>query len=100
MQYRRDLNRVLRELALDLGIPFLSRRALMCDDTAGRCYLVTPGGRKTMYDESQWTLAGAAWFGQRAAAAGWLDRLLAVSAACPQGVCRQASSLSVASSQP
>ena len=98
--WRNDLNTALRGLALDLGVPFLSRRALMCDDTAGRCYLVTPGGRKTMYDESHWTLAGAAWFGQRAAAAGWLDRLLAVSAACPQGVCRQASSLSVASSQP
>ena len=33
--------------------------------------IVTPDGLKTMYDGTHWTMAGAAIFGRRAAAAGW-----------------------------
>ncbi|MCR9127547.1 MAG: acyltransferase [Rhodobacteraceae bacterium] len=66
----------LRELAGGLNLSYLSRRALVCDDAAGRCDLVTPAGRKTMYDDTHWTLEGAAHFGAQAARAGWLAELM------------------------
>ncbi len=64
----------LRDLAQAAGVEFLSRRDLICPPAGHSCTLVTADGRKTMYDDTHWTLAGAALFGARAAAAGWLAR--------------------------
>lgn len=60
----------IARIAAEAGAGFLSRRALMCQD--GGCTLVTPDGQKTMYDDTHWTLEGAALFGARAAMNGWL----------------------------
>ncbi|MEM9761962.1 MAG: acyltransferase family protein [Pseudomonadota bacterium] len=68
-----EINRDLRKLAEELDIPFLSRVELICPPGNGRCTLVTPDGRKTMYDAQHWTLEGAAYFGRLAAETGWLD---------------------------
>jgi peptidoglycan/LPS O-acetylase OafA/YrhL len=61
----------IRAIAVAAGAGFLSRRDLMCDGE--RCTLATPAGLKTMYDDTHWTLDGAALFGRRAAEAGWLQ---------------------------
>lgn len=59
----------LRRIAAAHGAAVLPRRALVC--AGARCALVTPEGRKTMYDALHWTLAGARLFGARAADLGW-----------------------------
>ncbi|MCX5479023.1 acyltransferase family protein [Kaistia geumhonensis] len=59
-------------LAEKYGVPFYDRRALVCDDLAKECAMVTPEGKRTMYDASHWTLDGAGYFGSRAADMGWL----------------------------
>ena len=65
----------IRRIAAARGVPYLSRRDLVCPDDT--CTLVTDGGGKTMYDGIHWTLEGAALFGRRAAETGWLDPVLA-----------------------
>jgi peptidoglycan/LPS O-acetylase OafA/YrhL len=60
----------IRHIATTAGASFLSRRALVCPEQA--CTIVTADGQKTMYDDTHWTLKGAALFGHRAAEAGWL----------------------------
>jgi hypothetical protein len=63
----------LAEIADAAGVPYLDVRSLACDDAAEMCDLTTPEGKKAMYDDHHWTLAGAAFYGQRAAEAGWFD---------------------------
>lgn len=60
----------IRHIAATAGASFLSRRALVCSEQA--CTIVTADGHKMMYDDTHWTLTGAALFGYRAAEAGWL----------------------------
>jgi len=60
----------IKQIAIAAGAAFFSRRALMCG--ADDCTIVTSDGKKTMYDDTHWTLDGAALFGGRAADAGWL----------------------------
>ncbi|EAQ13044.1 peptidoglycan/LPS O-acetylase OafA/YrhL [Maritimibacter alkaliphilus HTCC2654] len=63
----------LAEIADAAGVPYLDVRSLACDDAAEMCDLTTPEGKKAMYDDHHWTLAGAAFYGRRAAEAGWFD---------------------------
>lgn len=71
----RAAERALDRMAEEHGLGFLSRRQLICDDAAESCALVSPEGRKTMYDRDHWTLEGAALFGRRAAEAGWFQEV-------------------------
>ena len=66
----KQLEQDIKQIAIAAGAAFFSRRALVCGDDG--CIIVTSGGMKTMYDDTHWTLAGAALFGGRAADAGWL----------------------------
>nr|WP_245216584.1 acyltransferase family protein [Sagittula salina] len=68
-------NAVLAQIAGRAGEPLLSRRELLCDDAAQRCTVLTPEGRKAMYDYGHWTLEGAAHFGALAAERDWLAPL-------------------------
>lgn len=66
-------NARMRELASRLGVRFLDRYGLVCDDVSQRCTGVTPQGKAVTYDCGHWTLAGSRFFGRRIAKTGWLD---------------------------
>jgi len=68
-----EINAAVRAVAEEKGVPYLSRRDLLCSDAEGSCALMTPDGRKALYDYSHWTLEGARHFGALAAERGWLD---------------------------
>lgn len=74
--YPRQQNIELRAIAHARGIPFLSRRELLCDDAIRQCALATPNGRKAMYDADHWTIEGALHFGEEAAHQGWAQVLI------------------------
>ncbi|MEP4891153.1 MAG: acyltransferase family protein [Aliiglaciecola sp.] len=61
----------VKKLAKAFNIPFYDRRELICFDVSRKCSLVTLNGRKTMYDDSHWTLEGAEYFGLKAYENGW-----------------------------
>lgn len=65
------INQLLRQMAEQLGVGYLSRRDLICNDHSKKCTLATPNGLKTMYDYGHWTLEGAHYFGSLAAEKGW-----------------------------
>jgi len=67
-----DTNVQLKALARDLGMPFLDRYGLVCDDAQERCTGITPEGNAVSYDYGHWTLAGARYFGQVIAERNWL----------------------------
>ena len=71
--FARDTNAAMAELARERNLPFLDRRALICDDIAQLCTGVTPDGKAVTYDYGHWTLAGSAYFGQRIAEMDWLQ---------------------------
>lgn len=68
----RDRNARLRDLAGALGVTYLSRHDLICEDAAKTCAIATPEGMKTMYDYGHWTIEGAQHFGRVAAERNWL----------------------------
>ena len=70
-------NAELKSLAHEQGVPYLSRRALVCSDEERQCTLATPDRRKTMYDNTNWSLEGAAYYGEQAAKMRWRDILIA-----------------------
>jgi hypothetical protein len=70
-----ERNAQLADLARREDLPVLDRYGLLCDAVAQRCALVTPEGRKTLYDYGHWTLEGARLAGARAAQAGWAARM-------------------------
>lgn len=65
------ISRKLRQIAEKSGVRYLSRRDLICNDANQTCALITPNGRKSMYDYGHWTLEGARYFGGVAAKEGW-----------------------------
>lgn len=67
------LNLTLRDIAEQLDIRFVSRRDLVCDDAVGSCRLMTPDGKKAMFDGHHWTLDGARYFVRRALEQGLLE---------------------------
>lgn len=67
-----ERNVMLREIARQTRVIYLSRQSLICSEQARTCILSTPGGQKTMYDYGHWTLEGAEYFGKLAAALDWL----------------------------
>lgn len=66
-------SRILAEVSETNGVEFYDRRALLCDDDAQVCTLVRKDGRRTMYDDTHWTLEGAELFGKRSVEAGWFQ---------------------------
>jgi hypothetical protein len=66
-----QINTALRQIAEDVGAGYLSRRDLICHNEKQTCTLITPNGRKSMYDSMHWTLEGARHFGSVAAEEGW-----------------------------
>lgn len=70
------LNSRLQRIARETGALYLSRRRLVCSTTEKTCTLSTPTREKTMFDNQHWTLAGAAYFGRRAAEISWLDSVV------------------------
>lgn len=62
----------VRNLASELGLPFLDRQGLICDDEVKACTGVTPNGEAAIYDYGHWTLAGARYFGHLIAERNWL----------------------------
>jgi len=63
----------IKRIALGKDVLFISRRNLVCRTDA--CTLVTELGKKTMYDDTHWTLGGAKIFGSRLAESGLLEKL-------------------------
>lgn len=66
-----QINTALRQIAEDVGASYSSRRDLICQNEKQTCTLITPNGRKSMYDYGHWTLEGAQHFGREAARNGW-----------------------------
>ncbi|MGG7564754.1 acyltransferase family protein [Rhodovulum sp. DZ06] len=66
------INAALRALAEKTGARYVDRRTLICNDAAQLCDIVTPDGRKVLFDYGHWSLPGAAFLGARIVEAGWL----------------------------
>ena len=66
----------LKAHAAKRDIPYLDRYGLLCDLSAQSCTGVTPDGRATLFDKTHWTLAGAAYLGQKIATRDWLSGLI------------------------
>ena len=69
------LNQEIKQIAQQSGATFLSRRDLVCNDTAGECVLITPEGKKALFDGHHWTVDGARYFGAVAVQRGWFAAL-------------------------
>lgn len=69
----RVTNTRLREVARRHGLVFLDKEDVLCDKPACRCFGLVDDGAKSYRDYGHFTLAGARYFGERAAAIGWLD---------------------------
>ncbi|MEM7701482.1 MAG: acyltransferase family protein [Pseudomonadota bacterium] len=59
------INARVRAITEEAGIPYLSRRNLICSDERQRCDIATPEGKKVVYDYGHLTLAGAAMMAER-----------------------------------
>jgi len=69
------LNQSLREIAANHGLLILDKEAYLCEPTREHCTMVTPDGRKVLFDYGHYTLHGAAFLGRRIAEMDWLAPL-------------------------
>lgn len=67
-----ETNKAVHDLAVRLGVEFLDRQTLICDELIEQCTGVTPEGYAVTYDYGHWTLAGSAHFGRVMAISDWL----------------------------
>jgi peptidoglycan/LPS O-acetylase OafA/YrhL len=68
-------NARLRDIAQRHGLVFLDKEDIICDKPQCSCFGIVDDGMKSYRDYGHFTLAGARFFGERAAALGWLDQV-------------------------
>ena len=66
------LNARLEEIAEDRDIVFLSRYDLLCSRAQETCMLRLPDGGKALYDDTHWTMDGAAFIADQIVETEWL----------------------------
>jgi peptidoglycan/LPS O-acetylase OafA/YrhL len=69
-------NAQLADLAQTQGLPVLSRYDLLCDTARETCAVVTPEGRKSLYDYGHWTIDAARFAGAQAVLQNWAAGLM------------------------
>jgi len=65
------INKQVKRIALEKGVPYLEKSEYMCDHQAKICDGVTDEGHKVFYDYGHYTLHGAKHFGKKIAEMGW-----------------------------
>lgn len=67
-----DIVPAVKAKADSLGLRYLDRQALLCDDAARSCLGVTPDGAAVTYDYGHWTLKASKYIGAVIAQRNWL----------------------------
>lgn len=68
-----DVNFELQSLAKRYSIQYLGKGEFTCVTVDQSCHIVTPDGKKALYDYGHYTLDGAVYFGQRVNDLGWFS---------------------------
>lgn len=68
-----EANEEIRAVAAELDVPLLDRMRLLCDEIEQLCYAVGPDLTRHLWDYGHYTLAGAAFFAERADEINWFD---------------------------
>ena len=68
-----NVNERVAKLARSLGVVFINKYSLLCNEDTKICYGVTPNNDAVYLDYGHWTLNGAKFIGERIVKTNWLE---------------------------